>query len=137
MIERTIKGNTNPLAKIIKNLDFNEGLVVEPLLVPNNLYCNRLSCRMISTAQYLAERTLPEAVHYFVTVTKMVTLDNKIITAVIIVAVVVRWSVGMSWFLLATSSNVKHRRIIKDLLLLVVRQMLSLAALKNSFTPCQ
>ena len=88
-------GNTNPLTKIIKNLDFNEGLMMEPLLVPNNLYCNRLSCRMISTAQYLTERTFPEAVHYFVTVTKMVTLNDKVITAVIIVAVVVRRSVGM------------------------------------------
>ena len=63
---------------------------------------------MISTAQYLAERTLPEAVQYFVTVTKMVTLNDKIITAVIIVAVVVRRSLGMGLFLLATSSNVKH-----------------------------
>lgn len=84
-----------PLAKIIKDLDFNEGLMMEPLLVPNNLYCNRLSCCMVSTAQYLAERTLPEAVQYFVTVTEMVTLNDKIITAVIIVTVVVRRFVGM------------------------------------------
>lgn len=69
--------------------------MMETLLVPDNLYCNRLSCRMISTTQYLAERTLSEAVHYFVTITKMVTLDDKIVTAVIIVAVVVRRSVGM------------------------------------------
>jgi len=103
-----MKGNTNPLAKIIKNLDFNEGLMMEPLLVPNDLYCNRLSCSMISTAQYLAERTLAEGVQYFVTVTKMVTLNDKIITTVIIIAVVVRRSVGMGQFLLATSSNVKH-----------------------------
>ena len=63
---------------------------------------------MISTAQYLAERTLPKSIQNFVTVTKMVTLDDKIITAVIIVAIVVRRSVGMGWFLLATSSNVEH-----------------------------
>jgi hypothetical protein len=108
MIEEKIKGNTNPLPKIIKNFDFDKGLMMEPLLVPNNLYCNRPSCRMISTAQYLAERTLPKAVQYFVAVTKMVTLDDKIITAVIIVAVVVRRFVGVGWFFLATSSNVKH-----------------------------
>ena len=95
MIETDSRGDTNPLAKIIKNLDFNEGLMMEPLLVPNNLYCNRLSCRMVSTAQYLAERTFPKAVQYFVTVTKMVTLDDKIITTVIVVAVVICGSVGM------------------------------------------
>jgi len=50
---------------------------------------------MITAAQYLSEGTLPEAVQYFVTITKMVTLDDKIITAVIIVAVVVRRPVGM------------------------------------------
>jgi len=83
------------LAEIIENLDFNEGLMMEPLLVPNDLYCNRLSCSMISAAQDLAKGTLPEAVLYFVTVTKMITLDDKIITAVIVVAVVVCRSVGM------------------------------------------
>ena len=109
--------------------------MVEPLLVPNNLYCNRLSCGMVSAAQYLAEGTLPEAVHDFVTVAEMITVNNKIITAVIIIAVVVRQPFRMSWFLLTTSSNIIHRRVIKNLLPLVIRQMLSLAALKDSFMP--
>ena len=63
---------------------------------------------MVPAAQYLAKRTLPEAVHDFVTVTEMVTVDDKIITAVIIIAVVIGRPLGMGWLLLATSSNVIH-----------------------------
>lgn len=82
--------------------------MMKTLLVPNNLYCNRLSCCMVSATQYLAKRTLPKAAHDFVTVAEVVMVDDKIIAAVIIVAVVVRQSLGMGLLLLATSSNVIH-----------------------------
>jgi hypothetical protein len=106
---------------------------MEPFLVPNNLYRDRLSCGMISTAQYLAEGTFPEAVHNLVTVTEMITVDDEIVTAVIVIPVIVRRPVRMGRFLLATSPNVIYGRVIKDLLPLVLGQMLSLTALEDSF----
>jgi hypothetical protein len=48
---------------------------------------------MISAAQYLTKRSLPEAARDFVTVTEMVMVDDKIVATVIVIAVVVRWFV--------------------------------------------
>ena len=108
--------------------------MMEPFLVPNNLYCDGPSCSMISAAQHLAERTLPEAVHDFVTVTKMVPVNDKIVTPIVVIAIVVRRSVRVSRLLRATSPDVIHRWVIEDFLPLVLGQMLSLTALEYSFT---
>ena len=106
--------------------------MMESLLVPNNLNCDRTSRSMISAAQYLTEGTLPETVHDFVTVTKLVPVHDKIVAAIIVIAVVVRRFVRVGRLLLATSPDVIHRRIIKNLLPLILGQMLSLAALEHS-----
>jgi hypothetical protein len=125
------------LAKVIEDLDFDESLMMESLFVPNNLYCNRPSCSVISAAQHLAERTLPEAVHDLITITEMVTIDDEIVTTVIIIAVVVCRFLRMGRFLLATSTNIIYRRIIKNLSSFILREMLSLAALQSSFKKCE
>ena len=107
--------------------------MMEPFLVPDNLYCDRPSCSMISAAQHLAEGTLPEAVHDFVTVTKMVPVDDKIVTPIIIIAIIIRRPVRVSRLLRATNPDVIHRWVIEDLLPLVLGQMLSLTALEHSY----
>jgi len=107
--------------------------MMEPLLVPNNLYRDGLSSGMISAAQYLAKGTFSEAVYDLVTVTEMIMVDDEIVTAVIVIPVIVRRPVRMGRFLLATSPNVKYGWVIKDLLPLVLGQMLSLTALEDSF----
>ena len=83
--------------------------MMEPLLVPDNLYCDGPSGSMVSAAQHLSKGTLPEAVHDFVTVTKMVPVDDKIIAPIIVIAVVVCGSVRVSGLLRATSPDVIHR----------------------------
>ncbi len=113
--------NAYPLAQVIKNLDFDKGLVVESLLVSNDLNCNRCTRGMISAAQYLTKGPLPKAVHDFVTVTEMVMINYKIVTAVVVVAVVIRRLIWVSRFLLATSPDVVHRRVVKNFLALVFR----------------
>jgi len=107
--------------------------MMESLLVPNNLYCDRLSCSVISTAQYLTEGTLPKTVQDFVAVTKMVMINDKIVATIVVIAVIIRRFVRVSKFLLATCPDVVHRRVIKDFSPLVLGQMLQLAALKHSF----
>jgi hypothetical protein len=107
--------------------------MVEPLLVSNDLDCDRPSCSMISAAQYLTKGPLPEAARDFVTVTEMVMVDDKIVATVIVIAVVVRWFVRVRRFLLAAGTNAIHRGVIKDLLSLVLRQILSLVALEDSY----
>lgn len=60
-------------------------------------------------------------------------VDDKVVAAVVIVPVVVRWLVRMPGLLLAASPDVIHRGVIKDLLSLVLRQMLSLATLEDGY----
>lgn len=120
-----------PLAQVIKNLDFDEGLMVKPLLVPNNLNCDRRSRSMISAAQHLTKRPLPQTVHDFVTVGKMVTIDHEIVAALVVVAEVVRRPVWVREFLFATGPDVVHRWVVKNFLALVFRQVLTLATLKD------
>ena len=107
--------------------------MVKPLLVPNDLNSDRRSRSMISAAQHLTEGSLSQTVHNFVAVGKMVTIDHEIVTAVVVVAVIVRRSFWVRKFLLATSPNVVHRRVIKNFLALEFGQVLTLAALKNGW----
>jgi hypothetical protein len=64
---------------------------------------------MISAAQHLAKGALPEAVHDFVTVAEVVSVDDKIVSPIIVIPVVVCRSVRMSRLLRATSPDVIHR----------------------------
>ena len=105
--------------------------MVKPLLVPNDLNCDRRSRGMISAVQHLTERPLPKAVHDFVTVSKMVMIDDEIVATFVVVAIVVRRPLWMGTFLLATGSDMVHRRIVKNFLALVIGQVLTLAALKD------
>lgn len=98
--------------------------MMESLLVPNNLYCDRVSCSVVSAAQYLTEGALPETAHDFVAVTKMVMINDKIVATIVVITVVIRRPVRVSKLLLATSPNIIHRRVIKDLSPLVLGQML-------------
>jgi hypothetical protein len=107
--------------------------MVESLFVSNNLDCDRPSCSMISATQYLTKGSLPEAACDFVTIAEMVMVNDKVVAAVVVVAVVIRWLVRMCKFLFAAGSDEIYRRVIKDLLTLVIRQMLSLAALENGY----
>lgn len=104
---------------------------MKPFLVPNDLNCNRRSRGMISAAQHLTERPLPKAVHDFITVSKMVTIDHEIVAAFVVVAVVVRRPFWVRKFLLATGPEIVHRRVVKNFLALEIRQVLALAALKD------
>jgi hypothetical protein len=107
--------------------------MVEPLLVSNNLDCNRPSCSMVSATQHLTKGPLPKATRNLVAIAEMVMVNDKVVAAVVVVAVVVRWFVRMRKFLLAAGPDVIHRRVIKDLLPLVIRQILSLAALEDGY----
>jgi len=84
---------------------FNKGLMMEPLLVPNNLDCDGPSCSMILAAQHLSKN---EAIHDFVMVAKMVPVDDKIITLIIVIAIVVCGPVRVSRLLCAISPDVVH-----------------------------
>ena len=105
---------------------------MKSLLVPNDLNRNRRSRSMVSTAQYLTERSLSKAVQDFVTIGKMVMIDHEIVTAVVVVAVIVRRFFWVRGFLRATGPDVVDGRVIKNFLTFVFRQVLTLATLEDS-----
>jgi len=79
--------------------------MMELLLVPNNLDCDGPSCSMILAAQHLSKN---KAIHDFVTVAKMVPVDNKIITPIIVIAIVVCRLVRVSRLLCTISPDGVH-----------------------------
>ena len=64
--------------------------MVEPLLVADDLDRDRLASAVIPTVKDLTEGTLPKCIYDLITVCQMIVNDDLIITAVIVVAVVVR-----------------------------------------------
>ena len=67
----------------------------------------------------------------------MIVNDDLIITAVIVVAVVVRGVLQSSRFFLAPSTDVVDGWVLENLFALVFRQILDLGALQDSCTRCQ
>jgi len=100
--------------------------MMETLLVADDLNRNRFACLMISTVQHLTERALAQGIHDFIAVSEMITIDHLVIAALVIVTEVVERNVGMCLLLLAPRTDAINLRIIDNLLLLIIRQELSL-----------
>lgn len=80
---------TNPFPQVVQYLDLNQGLVVEPLLVSDDLDRDGFTSAMVTTVQHLAKRSLSERVYNFVAICEMVVQDYQVVSPLVVVAVVV------------------------------------------------
>lgn len=124
--------NAHPFAEAIQDLDLYEGLVVEPLLVSDDLDGYRFTSAVVATMQHLSERSLAQCIDDFITVCQVVTIDDKIVTTLIVISMIVRRVIDSGWFFVTVSTNVIDRWVIENLLALIVRKVLSLRAFQNS-----
>lgn len=107
--------------------------MVEPLLVADNLDRYRLSCAVISAMQNLAERTFTKGVNDLVSECEVVVHDNKVVASLVVVAMVVRSVLQSRGLLIAPGANVVDRLVLENLLALVLRQVLNLAAFEDGY----
>jgi hypothetical protein len=63
--------------------------MVKTLLVANNLDSHRFPRAVIATMQHLAKRSFAKSIDYFIAIRKVIVIDNKIVTAFIIIAIIV------------------------------------------------
>ncbi len=122
-----------PFPQIVQDLDLHKRLMVEPLLVADNLDRYRLSCAVISAMQNLAERTFTKGVNDLVSECEVVVHDNKVVASLIVVAMVVRSVLQSRGLLIAPGANVVDRLVLENLLALVLRQVLNLAAFEDGY----
>lgn len=71
--------------QLLQNVDFDQRLLVEPLLVPDDLDSHKLAELVIDTPDNLSETTLAEDVEDLVPVRQVVTEDNLIVPSIIVV----------------------------------------------------
>jgi len=75
-----------PFTQLLENVDFDQSLLMEPLLVTNDLDRFESSRLMVYAAHDLSETTLSEHINDFVSVGKMVSKDNVVIATFVVVA---------------------------------------------------
>lgn len=74
--------------QILKNLKFYACLMMESLFVSYDLYCNKLIGFIIIAFQCLAKTTLSKKVQDFISIGKMISQNYRIISSVIVIAIV-------------------------------------------------
>jgi hypothetical protein len=80
---------THPFHQLLQDLDFDEGLGVEAFLVADDLDGHVSTRLVIPATENLAETAFAEHTRDFVPVTQMVSLDDQVVTSLVVIAVVV------------------------------------------------
>lgn len=62
---------------------------MESLLVTNNLYGDRLSSAMVPTMKHLSKGTFSKGVYDLVAISKVITVDDKVISTLIVIPIVI------------------------------------------------
>ena len=109
---REKRDTSYPFTKVVQNLDFHEGLMVEPFLIPDNLHSNGLASAMVPATEHLAKRSFAQGVHDLVAEGKMVAFNNLVITSFIVIPIVVGAVIRRRHNLLTARSPAVDGRII-------------------------
>lgn len=88
---------------------------------------------MIPTIQYLSERAFTKGIDNFVTVCEMIVIDNEIISALVIIAVIVRRVIKNGRLLFASCPDAIYRGVIEDLFAFIIGEVLDLTALQHGY----
>lgn len=123
-----------PFDQVFQNFDFDESLMVEPLLVPDDFDSYALPCLVIATLQDLTERTFTEETHDLVAIGQVIALDMDIIASFVIVAMVVDGRFGCSLILFAFLSRVPYLLVVQDLPALIEGQGLEMCLYESWIT---
>lgn len=106
---------THPFPQVLQNLDLDKCLMMEPLLVSDDLDSDRFPRSMISALQYLAKRPFAEEADDLVPISEVVSLDEEVISAIVVVSVVVGRLITRRRFLLGVRANVVNPRVFDNL----------------------
>ena len=87
---------------------------------------------MVATVEYLTERTLTKSIYDFISISKMIMVDNEVIPSIIIIAIVVSRDIRSCGLLLALRANGVDCWIVEDLFTFILRQVTNLTTLENS-----
>ena len=80
---------THPFAQLLKDVDLNQSLLMEPLLVTDDLDGHGLARAVITAVKHLAERAFAEGIDNLISVREMIVCDDLVVAAIVIVPVVV------------------------------------------------
>lgn len=75
-----------PLTQLLQDIDFNKGLSMKSLLIPNNFDSDHLPSLVIHTFAHLTKTALPQHPNNFVPIRQMISLNNNIVPNLIIKA---------------------------------------------------
>jgi len=78
--------STYPVAQLLQDIDFDESLLVESFLVPDDLDCHKSTLAVVNTPDNLTKASLSENVDYLVAVCEMVSRHNGVIPSFVVVA---------------------------------------------------
>lgn len=94
--------------------------MVEPLFVADDLDGHGLSSTIVTTMKHLPKRPLAKSVDDFVTICQVIMSNDKVVAAFVVVAKVVGRVLQRGRLLLASGTDVVHRRIFEYLLAFVI-----------------
>jgi hypothetical protein len=109
-----------PFPKVIEDLDLDERLVMEALLIADDLDCYRFTSAVIAAMQDLTKGALAERVDDLVPISQVIAIDDEVVSTVVVVPKIVSRVLRRGLVLLAPSPDTVDRRVVDDLLALVV-----------------
>src|SRR6186713_1626577 len=95
---------TYPVPKFLQNIDFHESLLVKPLFVSNDLDGNQASSLMVHAADNLPKTSLSKNIYNFISVSKMITIDNVVVSSLIVITKIGLFRLNVTNHLLSTLS---------------------------------
>lgn len=109
-----------PFSETIQDLNLHKSLMMEPLLVANDFDCHRFASAMIPAVQYLTERPFAKSVDDFITIRKMISHYDQVVSTFIIISMIIRGVLQRRWLLVALGANVIDRGEFQYFLTLVL-----------------
>src|SRR5260221_14602484 len=93
--------------------------MVKSLLVTNNLDSNGLPGGIIPTIEHLSKRSFSKRVHDFITISKVIMVDNQVISPFIVISIIICRVICSCGLLPATCTIIVEGWIIEHLFLLI------------------
>lgn len=78
--------STYPVSQLLQDIHLHQGLLMEPLLVPDDLHRYQTSRLVIDTPNDLAEASFAQNIQHLVAVRQMIANDDLVIATLIIIA---------------------------------------------------
>ena len=110
---------------------------MEALLVPDDLDGHGFPGAVVTAVEHLPKRTLAQRIYNLVAEGQVVVIDDLVVPALVVVAVVVRVVVRCRHLFVTARPDVVYRLEIEDLLALILGEVARLVALKDVYGSSQ